>query len=112
MSALRLFNVALIAFLFSSTMCVIASVGTGQFQIKKEYTNKCLVGHVILEISVNNIHDCARECFLLALCKSMNYYRGRCTMNDADSQSATSSDFVSKAGAIFSDIEDWPNVSR
>ena len=91
---------------------VYASVGMESFQVKKEYLNKQLIGHAILEIIVKHIHECARECFSLALCKSIDYYRGRCKLNDADSLSVTASEFENQTGAIFSDIGDWPNVSK
>jgi hypothetical protein len=86
--------------------CVFANV-----QIKKEHLNKHLTGHTIMEISVNHHHECARECFTLSACKSLDYYKGACKLNDADSLSVTLNEFEVKNGAIFTDISDWPIVS-
>ncbi|XP_053387227.1 sushi, von Willebrand factor type A, EGF and pentraxin domain-containing protein 1-like [Mercenaria mercenaria] len=79
------------------------------FQISKKNLNKRLIGHAILEPEVNDLHDCARHCFYYKLCKSFDFHRKErsCKLNNVtgDSPGAV---FKDKAGAIFSDIGEWP----
>ncbi|XP_045215550.2 fibrinogen alpha-2 chain-like [Mercenaria mercenaria] len=79
------------------------------FRIKKEHLNKRLIGHEITELMVKGHHECVRECFYLSMCKSTDYFKGECKLNDADSKSAETTEFENKPGAVYSDITEWPS---
>ena len=85
-----------------------------QFQISKDNLDKTLVGHSVANISDINHHDCVRRCMSLTICKSINYDRIQrlCQLNDVDKSSVDLSEFKNKKGSIFSDISEWPGVSK
>jgi hypothetical protein len=78
--------------------------------MKSEFLNKRLNKHYIVELKVQNLHMCARECFYVSMCKSMDYFHGSCKLNDADSKSVSQGEFQDKPGSIFSGVSDWPHV--
>ncbi|XP_045184481.2 angiopoietin-related protein 2-like [Mercenaria mercenaria] len=79
------------------------------FQLNKKNLNKRLIGHGILETQGGVHHDCARHCFYYRLCKSFDFHRKErsCKLNNVSGESSEAT-FEEKAGAIFSDITEWP----
>jgi hypothetical protein len=90
--------------------CAFANDCVKPFQMKSEFLNKRLNKHYIVELKVQNLHMCARECFYVSMCKSMDYFHGSCKLYDADSKSVSQGEFQHKPGSIFSDVSDWPHV--
>jgi hypothetical protein len=84
------------------------------FEISKDNINKALNGHSVLEVNDKNHHDCARTCMAWSVCKSIDFDRNEhvCKLNDVDQSSVDPSDFKTKKGSIFSDISEWPSVSK
>jgi hypothetical protein len=97
-------------FAFVWLTCAFADDCSKSFQIKKEFFNKRLNGHSIVEINVQNQHMCVRECIYISMCKSMDYFHGTCKLNDADSKNVHLGEFQVKPGSIFSDVSDWSLV--
>ena len=84
------------------------------FNLNKDNLDQTLTGHSVLEINDMSHHECARTCLSFAICKSIDYNRidQRCKLNDVDRSSTDPLEFSTKKGSIFSDISEWPSVSK
>jgi hypothetical protein len=84
------------------------------FEASKDNLNKALIGHSVLVVNDKNHHDCARTCMSMSVCKSFDFDRNEhvCKLNDVDKSSVNPSEFETKRGSIFSDISEWPSVSK
>ena len=94
------------AFVSTSDTC-------SNFEVKKENMNKRYTRDGFSEIVGIDHHTCAKECMTFSLCKSIDYTRHekKCKLNKEESSEIPLSSFETDAGAIFSDITEWPLVS-
>ena len=102
-----------IVFVHAVLFGIVYSNTCNTFQISQE-NNKVLVGHSMLEINKTTSHrECAQTCMSFSICKSIDYDRKgkKCMLNDVDKSSDDHLEFAVKNGSVFSNINEWPNVS-
>lgn len=108
-SRISFFSVIVLAFIFK----IVNSQQVSNFALNKKYFGQRLVGHDILTSTESSIGICARKCFQLTHCLSINFntVSGECDYKSITLNEHTKYSVVQDANYIFSDIQSWPKVS-